>query len=135
MPVRNGDDEAAMSLLEWFRALDRAELTGMLCAGGFILLLSGGPLAISFAVDPADIESGRIRLSPPCQYKATHGEACPTCGLTRGFALLSHGELQRAAGQNRWSLAVYVGFWFFALASASSVLVAARRFANAPLSE
>lgn len=118
-------------MIRWFRALDRNELLGILIAAAFFVLFSGVPLGVSFAVTPADIESGRVRLSPPCEYKATHGEPCPTCGLTRGFAALSHGDLHDALAHNRWSLLLYAGAWLTLLGSGSILASAARRYRRA----
>ena len=119
-------------MIRWFCALDRAELVGILIAASFFVVFSGVPLGVSFAVTPADIESGRVQLSPPCQYKATHGEPCPTCGLTRGFAALSHGELRDALGHNRWSVVLYAGAWLMLLGSGSVLASALGRYRRAP---
>lgn len=119
-------------MIRWFRALDRDELVGILIAAAFVFLLSGVTLGVSFAVTPADIESGRVRLSPPCEYKATHGEPCPTCGLTRGFAALSHGEIHDALAHNRWSLFLYAGAWLTLLGSGALLASTIRRHRRAP---
>lgn len=79
-------------------------------------------LAISFAVTPDDIESGRVVLSPPCLFKLVLGRDCPTCGLTRAFAALSHGQLALATSYHRLSIAVYALFWIGALVAAVHVL-------------
>lgn len=119
-------------MIRWFRALDRDELIGMLIAATFCVAFSGVPLGISFAVTPADIESGRVTLTPPCAYKATHGAPCPTCGLTRGFAALSHGRIHDAFAHNRWSPFLYAAAWITFLASGSVLVSAARRYRRAP---
>jgi hypothetical protein len=119
-------------LVRWFRALDRDELLGVLAAAVLLSVLSAIPLGVSFAVTPSDIESGRIRLSPPCEYKAKHGEPCPTCGLTRGFAALSHGQVEEALRHNPWSLALYGAAWLTFLGSASILVSTLRRYRRAP---
>lgn len=117
-----------MRIVRWFRALDREELLGVLVGAAFFVAFSGAPLAVSFAVSPADIESGRVRLTPPCEYKATHGEPCPTCGLTRGFSLLSRGRVHEAQQLNRWSVPLYAAVWLTLLGSGFVLVSAARRF-------
>jgi hypothetical protein len=119
-------------MIRWFRALDRDELVGVLIAAAFVFLLSGVTLGVSFAVTPGDIESGRVRLSPPCEYRATHGAPCPTCGLTRGFAALSHGDLHDALAHNRWSPFLYASTWLTLLGSGSLLASALRRYRRAP---
>lgn len=75
------------------------------------------PLAISFLVTPEDIESGRIVLSPPCAFRRVFGRPCPTCGLTRGFAALSHGRLALATQYNPLTVPVYGAFWLGSIAA------------------
>jgi hypothetical protein len=114
-------------VIRWFRALDRAELGAVLIAAVFLFAVSGVPLGVSFAVTPADIESGRVSLTPPCEYKKLHGTPCATCGLTRGFSALSHGQVRDALHYHRWSVLLYASTWLLALASGFTLLSAARR--------
>ncbi len=107
-------------LTRLLRRLDRAELSGLLATALFLLAVSAIPLAISFAVTPEDIESGRVQLSPPCPYKAAHGAPCASCGLTRGFAALSHGRLTDAQRYNPAAPWLYLAFWLVALPSAAA---------------
>jgi Protein of unknown function (DUF2752) len=85
-------------------------------------------IAISFAVTPDDIESGRVVLSPPCLFKLVLGRDCPTCGLTRAFAALSHGQLALATSYHRASIAVYVLFWIGTLVAAADGLRSTFRY-------
>ena len=109
--------------------LDRAELGGLLTLAAFVLAVSFVPLAVSFAVTPEDIESGRVQLSPPCPYKASHGRECASCGLTRGFSAMSHGRIADARRYNAGAPWLYLGFWLLAGASATSAAVVVRRLA------
>lgn len=117
-----------MSVVRWFQALDRQELVGVCIAATFFALLSFVPLAVSFAVSPADIDSGRVQLTPPCEYKATHGEPCVACGLTRGFSALSRGRVRDAQEYNHWSLPLYAAVWLTLLGSGTVLVSAVRRF-------
>jgi len=68
-------------------------------------------VAVSFLVDPNDIESGKVFLSPTCPTKSLFGRECPTCGMTRGFAALSHGRFTEAMRYNRASPFAYGLTW------------------------
>jgi hypothetical protein len=111
-PRRAGDDARIMGMAPRRWHAQRA------LAGFFVLAPLAFVLAVSFAVTPEDIESGRVVLSPPCLFKLAVGRPCPSCGLTRAFAALSHGELELASSYNRAGLAVYALFWLTALAAA-----------------
>jgi hypothetical protein len=65
------------------------------------------PLVVSVSVTPADIESGRVVLSPPCSIRRLTGRDCPTCGLSRAFAALGHGDVAGALGYHRAAVVVY----------------------------
>ncbi|MFO0549172.1 MAG: DUF2752 domain-containing protein [Polyangiaceae bacterium] len=80
-----------------------------------------GALVVSFVVSPEDIESGRVRLTPPCTFQASTGLPCPTCGLTRAFSALSHGHLNQAISYHRASPVLYVVYWLIAAASVALV--------------
>lgn len=88
-------------------------------------------LAISFAVTPDDIDSGRVVLTPACPWSRLLRAPCPTCGLTRAFSALSHGDLDDARGHHRGALPVYALFWLGAAASAIVALRSAIRLARA----
>ena len=81
-------------------------------------------LAISFAVTPEDIESGRVVLSPTCTFKQLSGHECPSCGMTRGFSAMSHGRSGDAYRYNRASPALYLLCWI-AVAMAAAGLTRA----------
>ena len=70
-----------------------------------------GMLGTSFAVGPDDIESGAVWLSPTCPSKRFFNRECPTCGMTRAFSCLSHGQWSRALKYNRGSPVVYALAW------------------------
>ncbi|MBN2192248.1 MAG: DUF2752 domain-containing protein [Polyangiaceae bacterium] len=80
-----------------------------------LLLPTGGALGVSFLCTPELVESGRVVLSAPCLMKVVFGIECPTCGMTRAFMALSHGEFARGFGYNHLSPIVYLVFWGLAL--------------------
>jgi hypothetical protein len=71
------------------------------------LVVSAGPLLLSVAITPGAIERGEIVLSPPCSIKAITGRDCPTCGLSRAFAALGHGDLDGARRYHRGAPFLY----------------------------
>ncbi len=77
-----------------------ALLTPLVCA-----------LGISFLVTPADIESGRVVISPPCMMRQAFGVECPSCGLTRAFAALAHGQLREAFSLNHAAPLAFAIAW------------------------
>ncbi len=77
---------------------------------GVLLLPVAGSLVVSFVVTPEAIEGG-LMLSPPCTFKTMLGLPCLSCGMTRAFAALSHGQLALAWSYNKLSPLVYLGFW------------------------
>ena len=82
-------------------------------------------LLISFVVTPAAIERGDVVLSPPCSIKRVTGHDCPTCGLTRAFAAISHGDLALARRYHRgapYLYAMYVVGVVVALAGSGRAL-------------
>src|ERR1700760_3186466 len=62
----------------------------------FLLAFFGTPIAISFYVRPGQIERGEVHLSPQCFLLRYTGHECPTCGMTRAFIAISHGDLATA---------------------------------------
>lgn len=98
-----------------------SELGIILALAGSIFVMSSGPLALSILVSPEDIESGRVQLTPPCEYRARHGRPCPSCGLTRGFAAMTRLRFDQAAEFNPKTPYVYAGFVLIALVSGSIV--------------
>ncbi len=104
-------------MLGFFRRRDRAESLGIGFTAVFVFALAAPPLVVSAWVSPEDIESGRVSLSGPCPYKATHGVPCTSCGLTRGFAAMSRGRVGDAARYNAASPWLYAGALLSALGS------------------
>ncbi|MEZ4219685.1 MAG: DUF2752 domain-containing protein [Polyangiaceae bacterium] len=94
-------------------------------AFGIALATLGGSLLVSFLVTPQAIESGSIVLWPTCAYRELFGRPCPTCGLTRAFSAISHGDVAQALQYHRGSLWIYGTFWLGALGSAAMTLLAA----------
>ncbi len=90
--------------------LARYHRTNAMTWGGLVVTLAV-TLAISFGVTPEDIQSGRVWLSPSCLSVQIFNHECPTCGMTRGFAALSHGRFYEALGYNRASPIVYALAW------------------------
>jgi hypothetical protein len=101
-------------------AVRLARRDAVLTALGWVLLLVplAGALGLSLWVSPDDIEAGRILLSPECTMKRLLGHGCPTCGLTRAFCALGHGELARALDYHVASPLVYALFWIGAALTA-----------------
>lgn len=100
---------------------------GSILVHAALLTFFATALLISFVVTPEDLESGRVVLSPACSFQRWSGLECPTCGLTRAFAALSHGQVARAFDYNRGSVLVYLVFWIATLFLAHSLAQLARR--------
>ena len=64
-------------------------------------------LVLSMFVTADQIEAGVFSFAPPCLFKMLFGVACPTCGLTRAFCSISHGEFSRALDYNSMSFVAY----------------------------
>jgi len=80
-------------------------------------------LSISFAVTPEQIERGEVHVAPECTLRRILGHPCPTCGLTRAFAAISHGRIDDAAGYNRAGAAIYA---LWCIGTAAALLAALR---------
>lgn len=100
----------------WLRRLDGAELWGIALLAGFLFAVSAGPILVSMAVSPEDIESGAMELTTPCP-RAAAGLYCHTCGLTRGFTAMSRLRLDDALAYNRAAPWLYATLWLIALAA------------------
>ena len=99
------------------RQFARTDAIGRLLGFALALGMLGGPLGVSFLVTPEDIASGRVVLSPTCNVKRAFGIECPSCGLTRAFAALSHGRFHDSLTYNRAAPLFYGLFWAGALFS------------------
>jgi hypothetical protein len=104
-----------------------------LIAFGSLVSALAATLAISFLVTPEQIESGTIVLSPACPTRRFLGFECLSCGMTRAFTALGHGQLSRALDYNRLSPFVWLGVWI-ALPLAVRSAVRALRDLRQPLS-
>lgn len=71
---------------------------------------------VSFLVTPEELESDRVVLGPPCLFLRLFGAPCPSCGMSRAFCAISHGEFMRALQFNSASLLIY--------AAAAALLIA-----------
>ena len=89
----------------------RSDAHSRLLASAAILLLLAAVLALSFLVSPAEIESGKFGFWPTCAMRRWFGMECPTCGMTRAFCALSHGQLAEAWAYNRAAPVVYLLAW------------------------
>lgn len=113
------------SLSELASRIDpRHDATLKIAAYAVVTALCVGVLVISFMVTPAMIESGDVVLSPPCTTKRVMGFDCPTCGMTRAFTALSHGDFGLALEYNRASPVVYGLFWLGALFALRALVLA-----------
>jgi len=59
-------------------------------------------------IQPADLESGRIRLTKPCPVKVESGDDCGTCGVTRGIAAMGSLQWKRAYRYNPIAVWIYL---------------------------
>jgi hypothetical protein len=87
---------------------------------------SGAVLTVSCIVTPADLERGTVTLTPGCPYRALLGAPCPTCGLTRAFAAIGHGQIDLACRTHPLALVAYASLWLCALATGWLVLARSR---------
>jgi hypothetical protein len=97
-------------------AAQGAALARLVAYGGLLFMIVAA-LGISFLVSPTEIESGQVVLSPPCLMQRLLGMSCPTCGLTRAFCALSHGELGAALRFHPWSPIFYAAAWLGSVAA------------------
>jgi hypothetical protein len=68
-------------------------------------LLAGGALAACVLIPSALVQDGP-RL---CAFHALTGRSCPSCGMTRSWNALGHGDLRGAAGHHLLGPAAFVG--------------------------
>lgn len=101
---------------------DRAERIACIVLALLVFFPSFAPIAIALAVSPEDIDSGRVRLSPPCELRA-QGKPCWSCGLTRGFAAMARGRVADARRYNRRAPMLFATAATSACLSAAAILV------------
>ena len=76
-------------------------------------------LSVSLLVTPDAIEHGDVTVGPTCWLRGLLGGPCPTCGLSRAFAALGHGDLDRAVALHRGAPALYALYWIVGVACAA----------------
>lgn len=96
-------------------------------AGSIALAVSTLILVVSFAVSPEQIESGSVRLTPPCPYRLATGEPCLGCGMSRAFAAISHGRLADGRRYNPLSPWLYAATWLVGVGSLALIALTFRR--------
>jgi hypothetical protein len=100
--------------------LGRSARWGLAIAGLVLLAVLG--LARWLRPDPRGFGThGQLGL-PPCQFRATIGLPCPSCGLTTAFAWMVRGRPDQAwranpAGCVLAPLAAVLGVWLLAVAA------------------
>lgn len=113
---------------QWLRGFYyRQAIMYAVCCAGLI-----GALVLSWTIDPHDIETGKVVLTPPCPSKVLLRRDCPSCGLTRGFCALGHGRWKQALGYNRGTPVFYAAACIGVMASAVAAGVALRRARRIP---
>ena len=97
-------------------------------AVAFVVLLVPvlGALVASFLVTPAALETGLLSFLPPCAFKKIFGIPCASCGMTRAFSALSHGQFALAWSYNKLSPLVYAGFWCVLVYGIRGLVIACR---------
>ncbi len=103
----------------------RRDASLRMLAFGIAFLVLAGSLFVSFWVTPESLDSGAIALWPTCLFRRVFGMPCPTCGLTRAFAAISHGQLDDALRFHAAALWIYTAFWLGAVASCVALFRAA----------
>ncbi len=101
---------SASTYLTYLDRVERASKDAIYRGLAFLVLFVPmvSVLLISFCVPPGDIQTGRVVLTPPCPSQSIFGRSCPTCGMTRAFVAISHGQLRQAWHFNRGSLVAYL---------------------------
>lgn len=78
---------------------------GLAVRGGVVLFFVSA-YALSLSLERQDLPG-----ITPCLLRGLTGLSCPSCGLTRGFVDIAHGNVASALDLNVLSLPVYVLGW------------------------
>lgn len=97
---------------------ERTLLERLLAAGGLGTILAGSLTVWYF--DPT-----KSNFFPVCPLLSITGFACPSCGLTRGFHALFHGDLATALDYNAL-IPVFVLVFGFVVATLVSIVLRGR---------
>ena len=90
----------------------------LLAAGGLFIFAVGCLLVGIFNPTTAG-------FFPACPFLALTGNACPGCGLTRGFHALFHGDIYKALSFNAL-IPIYVFVFLFFIVSMLSIIFRGR---------
>jgi hypothetical protein len=74
-------------------------------AGAVILVILGTIILLSIVLDSAP---QRLSL---CLFRTFTGLPCPSCGMTRAFISLGHGDIYSAVLFNPASILIYIATW------------------------
>ncbi|HEY7725810.1 MAG TPA: DUF2752 domain-containing protein [Anaeromyxobacteraceae bacterium] len=58
-----------------------------------------------------------LEVGRACPFRAATGVPCATCGMTRAFVALAHGDVSRALAASPLGALLAAGAWAFALAA------------------
>lgn len=65
-------------------------------------------LALSGRVDSDGSHFGSLKNSIPCWFFETYGVPCASCGLTRGWICVAHGDIETALSFNPHALTTFL---------------------------
>jgi hypothetical protein len=92
-------------------------LVGLLHDGAATLLALALVLSCSAHVVDDRVELAGHRLGWECAYRARTGRPCASCGLTRGWVAMGHGDVVGARAANRTAPLTFVAAALFVLVS------------------
>jgi uncharacterized membrane protein YqjE len=86
-----------------------------------VALGSASPLALAplGRVEGEAVYFGQWKFPIACAFKAAHGVACGTCGMTRAWIALAHGHLAEARALHAEALPTFAATAAVALAAAA----------------